>query len=108
MRERKTVADLAGLRAAYNETYARAEYGERAALYDLVWRLLEPTGGLILDVGCGTAPFTAYAAERDARVLGLDLADNALRKAHERGLGPLAVAQGERLPLRSDSVVIWR
>lgn len=100
MKERKGVTDLAGLRAAYNATYARAEYGERAALYDLVWELLEPDGSLILDVGCGTAPFAAFAAEREARVLSLDLADNALRKAHERGRGPLILAQGERLPLR--------
>lgn len=105
MRERKIVSDLAGLRAAYNATYAEAEYGERAALYDLVWSLLEPEPdpGLILDVGCGTAPFAAYAAGKGARVLSLDLADNALVKAHARGRGPLVCAQGERLPLRSDA-----
>lgn len=104
MKERKQVEDLSGLRAAYNETYARAEYGERGALYELVWSLLFPPGaaptGLILDVGCGTAPFAAFAATRGARVLSLDLADNALRKARARGLGPLLLAQGERLPLR--------
>jgi len=103
VRERKTVSDLRGLRAAYNATYAEAEYGERAALYDLVWSLLDPDGSLILDVGCGTAPFAAYAEGQGGRVLSLDLADNALVKAHARGRGPLLCAQGEQLPLRDDS-----
>ncbi|MGE0709262.1 MAG: class I SAM-dependent methyltransferase [Planctomycetota bacterium] len=101
MIERVGAASLRELRAAYNATYARAEYGEKAALYELVWRLLAPAPGQrIVDVGCGTAPFAAYAAARGWETLSLDLADEALKKAAARGRGPLVLAQGERLPLR--------
>ncbi len=97
--ERRAVEDLAGLRAAYNAIYDRAEYGEREALYRLVQRLLEATPDApVLDVGCGTGPFARFMEPHGVRVLGVDLADSALRKARERGVTGLAVAQGERLP----------
>lgn len=99
MIERRKVADLAGLRAAYNAIYARAEYGEREGLYRLVRALLAPEpGARVLDVGCGAAPFARSAPAQDLRVIGVDLSDAALAKARARGAAALAVAQGERLP----------
>ncbi|RMG07538.1 MAG: methyltransferase domain-containing protein [Planctomycetota bacterium] len=104
MLERKRVHDLRGLRAAYNAIYARAEFGEREALYARVLELLEPrTAGRVLDVGCGAGPFGQYAAREGLRVLGVDLADRALARARARGLPELLLAQGECLPLADNS-----
>lgn len=99
MIERLKVGSLAELRAAYNATYARAEYGEREALYALVEELLEAASGTpVLDVGCGAGPWLAYGQAKGLRTIGLDLSDEAVRKAVSRGHGPAFVAQGERLP----------
>ena len=100
MIERRTVASLKELRAAYNAIYTRAEYGERAALYGLVLQMLDaPAGARVLDVGCGGGPFHAYVADRGLTALGVDLAEAALARARARGARDLVVAQGERLPL---------
>src|SRR5690606_7259446 len=94
-----TVHTLGQLRAAYNELYARAEFGEKDALYARVLRLLEASPGEpVLDVGCGGGQFLCYARQAGLRPLGLDLADGALARARARGLDGLVLAQGERLP----------
>lgn len=99
MIERRTVSTPRELRAAYNEIYARAEFGEKEALYARVGRLLEaPPGATVLDVGCGGGQFLAWAAARGLRPVGLDLADLALARARARGQERLVLAQGERLP----------
>jgi tRNA (cmo5U34)-methyltransferase len=55
------------------------------ALYDAsarsVSRLL-PSGGLVLDLGCGSGRFAAHLAQRrpDVRIVGLDLADTMLHQ----------------------------
>lgn len=101
MIERRTVSTLGELRAAYNRTYARAEYGEKAALYRRVLRLLDPRPGeALLDVGCGGGQFLVHAREAGLRPVGLDLADGALARARARGLDALVLGQGERLPVR--------
>ena len=98
------MSSLGGLREAYNAIYARAEFGERAAIYRKVLRWLQPEpGAAILDVGCGTGPFAEFAAGHGHPVVGVDLADNALAKARAKGLTKLALAQGERLPFADDS-----
>jgi len=106
MHERRQVRTLAELRAAYNAVYAGAEYGEREALYRRVLALLGPPepGELVVDVGCGAGPFLAFAEARGLRAAGLDLSDAALGKARARGLGRLALGQGERLPLATGGV----
>jgi SAM-dependent methyltransferase len=102
--ERQSVNTVADLREAYNAIYRRAEFGEREALYEIVWRLLAPAEGEgILDVGCGAGPFLGYAQARGWSTLGVDIADEALKKALGRELGPVVLAQGERLPVASES-----
>ena len=104
MIERRAIDDLGGLRAAYNAIYARAEYGEQDALYRLVLDLLEaPPEQPVLDVGCGAGPFGRFAAAAGVRVVGVDLADEALRRASGRGARDLVLAQGERLPFPDDA-----
>lgn len=99
MLERRTVSTLRDLRAAYNALYARAEFGERDALHAKALRLLGATKGeRLLDVGCGGGQFLAFAAAQGLRPVGVDIADGALTRARARGIGALALAQGERLP----------
>lgn len=92
-----TVTGLRALRDAYDAIYARAEFGEREALYAQVLRLLDaPPGARVLDVGCGAGPFGLHAGH--LRVVGLDISGRALARARAKGLRDLLAAQGERLP----------
>jgi SAM-dependent methyltransferase len=97
--ERRTVSTLRELRAAYDATYARAEYGEKDALHAKALGLLAPAAGeRVLDVGCGGGQFLAYAAAQGLAPVGVDISREALRRARARGVAPLVLAQGERLP----------
>jgi demethylmenaquinone methyltransferase/2-methoxy-6-polyprenyl-1,4-benzoquinol methylase len=59
----------------------------------------------VVDLACGTGDFCELAAERGARVTGIDFAFQMLRRAKKRGLDA-ALVQGdaEWLPIRSGSV----
>lgn len=62
----------------------------------------------VLDLGCGTAYWSAWLARRGARVVGLDLSEPQLAAARrfQRDFGiafPLVLATAESLPLRSAS-----
>lgn len=49
---------------------------------NLVFRMLMPgTGEVILDAGCGAGIFTADILDTGARIVGLDLSCNMLRRA---------------------------
>ena len=98
MIERLKVSTLSQLRAAYNALYAEAEFGEREALYQIVLGLLEPNASPILDVGCGAGAFPEFARTRGLSCVGLDLSDEALKRAHGKGLSCLILGQGEHLP----------
>ena len=69
-------------------------------------RALGEVDGLdIVDLGCGTAYFSAWLARRGARVVALDATGAQLETARrcQRGGGPvfpLIEADGERIPLR--------
>ena len=62
-------------------------------------------GDCVVDLACGTGDFCELAAERGARVTGVDFALQMLRRAQDRGLDS-ALVQGdaEWLPFRSASV----
>jgi SAM-dependent methyltransferase len=98
--ERRTVSTLRELRAAYNATYARTEYGDRPALYRLAVRALEGRASeRVLDVGAGAGPFLEAAHEAGLEPWGVDIAENALAKARARvPRARLVLADGERLP----------
>lgn len=59
----------------------------------------------VVDLACGTGDFCELAAQRGARVVGVDFAIQMLRQARMRGLGFASVqGDGEWLPFRSASV----
>lgn len=101
MIERKTVSTLRELRAAYDATYARTEYGDKPALYRLALRVLEARPGeRVLDVGCGSGPLLAAASQAGLEPWGADLSEQALARARARvPAARLVLADGERLPL---------
>ena len=69
-----------------------------------------PTGADVLDVGCGAGEFCAALIERGARPIAVDVAREALRRAHERipELDARLWEPGEPLPLEDNSVdVVW-
>ncbi|MBI3725802.1 class I SAM-dependent methyltransferase [bacterium] len=105
MIERRTVATIRELRAAYNSVYARTAYGEKPAFYRRVVSVLEPRkGSRVLDVGCGAGPFLRALADARLEPWGLDLAENALARA--RSLVPearLVQGNGEELPFARGS-----
>jgi SAM-dependent methyltransferase len=56
------------------------------AQHEAVLRALGDGPGTLLDVGCGTGARTALLAERGWRVTGVDLSEDMLRRARDRGL----------------------
>jgi SAM-dependent methyltransferase len=65
-------------------------------------RLLGPGAGRILDVGCGTGVHMAALAEHDWTVTGVDISDDMLRIARERGLDVIR-ADATALPFDDES-----
>ena len=47
-----------------------------------VTELLEPDGATVLDVACGTGRYTRHVASEAASVVGIDLSDGMLERAH--------------------------
>jgi SAM-dependent methyltransferase len=67
-------------------------------------------GDRVLDLGCGDGAFAAALVAAGARVTGVDVAHEALRRARRRAPGAdlRHVREGEALPLGEDAVdVVW-
>jgi SAM-dependent methyltransferase len=99
---RDGVLDLAPA-AALGETtlYADHAFHERLEVTDnpLMRRMLHPEAHEpVLDLGCGSGRFALFAAERGARVVGLDLAPFFLPRAQAQV--DLVVGDLRRLPFR--------
>ena len=54
--------------------------------WEVLTRLLGEASGSLLDVGCGTGSYTAALAERGWDVTGIDISEDMLRLARERGV----------------------
>ncbi len=60
---------------------------------------------VVVDLACGTGDFCELAAERGARVIGVDFALQMLKQARHRGLAfPSVQGDGECLPFETASV----
>lgn len=103
MRERLEAKSLEEVRAAYDAVYARSEYGDKAALYHKLLKLLGPelpaSGAPVLDVACGAGQWLAFLAARGIPGLGCELSSEALARARARApQAGLCLADGGRLP----------
>lgn len=58
---------------------------------------------VVLDLGCGTGVIATELAEW-SRPIGLDMSPQALAYCRQRGVQELVLADGEALPIRSESV----
>jgi ubiquinone/menaquinone biosynthesis C-methylase UbiE len=54
--------------------------------WEVLTRLLGEGSGSLLDVGCGTGSFTAALTERGWDAIGVDISEDMLRLARERGV----------------------
>ena len=54
--------------------------------WEVLTRLLGEASGSLLDVGCGTGSYTAALVERGWDVTGVDISEDMLRLARERGV----------------------
>lgn len=61
------------------------------------------SGPVVLDLGCGTGVIASELAQWSHPV-GLDMSPQALAYCRQRGVEDLVLANGEALPIRSDSV----
>jgi SAM-dependent methyltransferase len=65
-------------------------------------------GQRTLDLGCGDGRFGAELRAAGARVVGADVAHEAVRRARARGLEAVVVAEGGPLPFAEDAFdVVW-
>ena len=67
-------------------------------------------GDRVLDLGCGDGAFAAELAAVGARVVAVDVADEALRRARERASGAQLrrIEEGAALPFAEDAFdVVW-
>jgi len=94
-----------GLADWYEETARPSAEFSRDALVDL----LGHTGGLCLDLGCGTGLYGDILRKAGRIVIGVDISRDQLRLAAERE--PVAAGDAARLPFRDcafdDVAAIW-
>jgi 2-polyprenyl-3-methyl-5-hydroxy-6-metoxy-1,4-benzoquinol methylase len=95
--------------AFYNEPATRAAFARR---YDRVLgnahRLIGPIQS-VLDVGCGTGNFLAYAQVRGLDAYGIDLDADAVAEARGRGLSAFTQSElgSADLPDQFDALTMW-
>lgn len=90
--------------AADPRAWAGIEDQQRPTYDEALRRAGLNRGDAVLDIGCGTGAFLLAAAERGARVFGLDASDSLLALARQRVPdADLRVGEMEQLPYDGDS-----
>jgi ubiquinone/menaquinone biosynthesis C-methylase UbiE len=79
-----TGARYDGIADWYDEEFQPAPL--ESETWEVLARLLGDGSGSLLDVGCGTGSYTAALAERGWNATGVDISDDMLRLARERGV----------------------
>jgi SAM-dependent methyltransferase len=103
--------DRTRLRQAYADS---SKFDDRRNLYGYVhprvdvlgWALDHvgfPTGGRVLDVGCGPGYYLERLRSHELDLTGLDLSEGMLAGARTRAPASWIVADAERLPIRADA-----
>jgi ubiquinone/menaquinone biosynthesis C-methylase UbiE len=95
-----TDARYDGIADWYDAEFQPAPLSSEA--WDVLVRLLGEGSGSLLDVGCGTGSYTAALAERGWDVTGVDISEDMLRLARERGV-PGVNADATSLPFEDAS-----
>jgi ubiquinone/menaquinone biosynthesis C-methylase UbiE len=93
-----TEARYDGIADWYDAEFQPAPLGGEA--WELLTRLLGEANGSLLDVGCGTGSHAAALAERGWDVTGVDVSEDMLRRARERGVRTVH-ADATSLPLEA-------
>lgn len=70
--------------------------------WEVLLRLLGEAGGSLIDVGCGTGSYTAALTEHGWDVTGVDISEDMLRRAREKGVHTVQ-ADATSLPLEDGS-----
>jgi SAM-dependent methyltransferase len=96
----RTGARYDGIADWYDSEFQRAPL--ESETWDVLIRLLGDGGGSLLDVGCGTGSYTAALAERGWDVTGVDISEDMLRLARERGVRTVH-ADATSLPFEDES-----
>jgi ubiquinone/menaquinone biosynthesis C-methylase UbiE len=94
------VARYDGVADWYDRELATAELGRSSQR--IVLRLLGDGSGRLLDVGCGGGSFALALAARGWRVTGVDVSEDQLRLARERGV-EVVRADARNLPFDAES-----
>jgi 2-polyprenyl-3-methyl-5-hydroxy-6-metoxy-1,4-benzoquinol methylase len=90
--------------AVYGGDHVQAQY---AARYDRLLSIARETDSVesVLDVGCGSGNFLAYAGEIGIRAVGVDVDPRAVEAARERGCD--AHLPGDLDEAEFDAVTLW-
>jgi ubiquinone/menaquinone biosynthesis C-methylase UbiE len=90
---------------------AQFESAVRFCLIDPLRRLFEKyskPGSLMLEGGCGMGQYLAFYAAEGRRVVGLDFAQNTLKRLHQRDSSlPLACGDVSRLPFADETFDLY-
>ena len=95
-----TVARYDGVADWYDRELATAELG--LSSQRVVLRILGEGSGRLIDVGCGGGAFAATLAEQGWQVTGVDISEDQLRLARERGVDVVR-ADARELPFEDGS-----
>jgi SAM-dependent methyltransferase len=87
------------------------EKGDRGRLWAPVWKSMDLRGSAVLDYGCGDGHFSMRLASHGARVTGVDISPNLIKKARAtalrmgmNGSAPqFAVGDAHHTPFRDES-----
>jgi SAM-dependent methyltransferase len=82
---------------------SRAMAGDHSP-YRWLARAVSATATIVVDLACGSGPMSRELAAPGRTVIGLDISEQELALAAERGPGPWVRADGLRLPFRDGSV----